>query len=277
MSQFMSAEEPSVLTLKTATARPAVVVRDANIIYPSADQSVHALKDINLTIRQGEFVSFIGPSGCGKTTLLRAIADLEPLTSGEVKVNDMTPSEARQAGAYGYVFQSPVLLPWRTVLANVMLPLQIQGRPPVQSEAIAREQLARVGLAGFEKTFPWQLSGGMQQRVSIARALGFSPQILMMDEPFGALDELTRDNLNQQLQQLWYAEQRTMVFVTHSIAEAVYLSTRIVIMSPRPGRIVDVLTSPLPPERDLSLRDTPEFIRLAQEVREALVEGHHEH
>lgn len=277
MSQFMSAEAPSVLTLKTATARPAVVVRDANIIYPSADQPVHALKDINLTIRQGEFVSFIGPSGCGKTTLLRAIADLEPLTSGEVRVNDMTPSEARQAGAYGYVFQAPVLLPWRSVLANVMLPLQIQGRPPVQSEAIAREQLARVGLAGFEKKFPWQLSGGMQQRVSIARALGFSPQILMMDEPFGALDELTRDNLNQQLQQLWYAEQRTMVFVTHSIAEAVYLSTRIVIMSPRPGRIVKVLTSPLPPERDLSLRDTPEFIRLAQEVREALVEGHHEH
>ncbi|MFP1790109.1 ABC transporter ATP-binding protein [Lonsdalea quercina] len=277
MSQFLSAEEPSVLTLKSATARPAVVVRDANIIYPSVDRPVHALKDINLTIRQGEFVSFIGPSGCGKTTLLRAIADLEPLTSGEVRVNDMTPSEARQAGAYGYVFQSPVLLPWRTVLANVMLPLQIQGRPPVQSEAIALEQLARVGLAGFEKKFPWQLSGGMQQRVSIARALGFSPQILMMDEPFGALDELTRDNLNQQLQQLWYAEQRTMVFVTHSIAEAVYLSTRIVVMSPRPGRIVNVLTSPLAPERDLSLRDTPEFIRLAQEVREALVEGHHEH
>ncbi|MFP1753331.1 ABC transporter ATP-binding protein [Lonsdalea quercina] len=277
MSQFLSAEEPSVLTLKSATARPAVVVRDANIIYPSVDRPVHALKDINLTIRQGEFVSFIGPSGCGKTTLLRAIADLEPLTSGEVRVNDMTPSEARQAGAYGYVFQSPVLLPWRTVLANVMLPLQIQGRPPVQSEAIALEQLARVGLAGFEKKFPWQLSGGMQQRVSIARALGFSPQILMMDEPFGALDELTRDNLNQQLQQLWYAEQRTMVFVTHSIAEAVYLSTRIVVMSPRPGRIVNVLTSPLPSERDLSLRDTPEFIRLAQEVREALVEGHHEH
>ncbi|WP_240503852.1 ABC transporter ATP-binding protein [Lonsdalea iberica] len=222
-------------------------------------------------------MSFIGPSGCGKTTLLRAIADLEPLTSGEVRVNDMTPSEARQAGAYGYVFQSPVLLPWRTVLANVMLPLQIQGRPPVQSEAIAREQLARVGLAGFEKKFPWQLSGGMQQRVSIARALGFSPQILMMDEPFGALDELTRDNLNQQLQQLWHAEQRTMVFVTHSIAEAVYLSTRIVIMSPRPGRIVKVLTSPLPPERDLSLRDTPDFIHLAQAVRDALVEGHHEH
>ncbi|MEE3663078.1 ABC transporter ATP-binding protein [Brenneria sp. g21c3] len=264
-------------TSAPSTARPAIVVHDANVIYPAADKPVHALKDINLTIRQGEFVSFIGPSGCGKTTLLRVIADLEPITSGEVLVNDMTPSEARQARAYGYVFQAPVLLPWRTVLANVMLPLQIQGAMPVRCEEIAREQLARVGLSGFEKKYPWQLSGGMQQRASIARALGFEPKILMMDEPFGALDELTRDNLNQQLQQLWYNEQRTMVFVTHSIAEAVYLSTRIVIMSPRPGRIVKIIDSPLPHERDLSMRDTPEFIRLAQEVREALIEGHHEH
>ncbi|WJY14944.1 ABC transporter ATP-binding protein [Pectobacteriaceae bacterium CE90] len=279
MSQLMYADAPSIVTLKpaTAAARPAIVVRDANVIYPSTDQPVHALKDINLTVRQGEFVSFIGPSGCGKTTLLRTIADLEPITSGDLLVNDMTPSEARQAGAYGYVFQSPVLLPWRTVLANVMLPLQIQGRPPGLCDAIAREQLARVGLTGFEKKYPWQLSGGMQQRVSIARALGFEPKILMMDEPFGALDELTRDNLNQQLQQLWYTEQRTIVFVTHSIAEAVYLSTKIVIMTPRPGRVIKIIDSPLPHERDLSLRDTPEFIRLAQEVRAALVEGHHEH
>ncbi|ACS83854.1 ABC transporter ATP-binding protein [Musicola paradisiaca] len=278
MSQMVYVDEPSVVALKPASApRPAIVVRDANVIYPAADQPVHALKDINLTIRQGEFVSFIGPSGCGKTTLLRAIADLEPITTGEVLVNDMTPSEARQAGAYGYVFQSPVLLPWRTVLANVMLPLQIQGVPPGRCDEIAREQLARVGLKGFEKKYPWQLSGGMQQRVSIARALGFEPKILMMDEPFGALDELTRDNLNQQLQQLWFSEKRTMAFVTHSISEAVYLSTRIVIMTPRPGRIVKIIESPLPDERDLSLRDTPEFIRLAQEVREALVEGHHEH
>lgn len=279
MSQPMYADEPSLIATTSApsTARPAIVVHDANVIYPAADKPVHALKDINLTIRQGEFVSFIGPSGCGKTTLLRVIADLEPITSGEVSVNDMTPSEARQARAYGYVFQAPVLLPWRTVLANVMLPLQIQGAMPARSEEIAREQLSRVGLSGFEKKYPWQLSGGMQQRASIARALGFEPKILMMDEPFGALDELTRDNLNQQLQQLWCHEQRTMVFVTHSISEAVYLSTRIVIMSPRPGRIVKIIDSPLPHERDLSLRDSPEFIRLAQEVREALIEGHHEH
>ncbi|MCV9878963.1 ABC transporter ATP-binding protein [Brenneria izbisi] len=278
MSQLIYADEPSLITttVAPATARPAIVVRDANVIYPAADQPVHALKDVNLTIRQGEFVSFIGPSGCGKTTLLRVIADLESITSGEVWVNDMTPSQARQERAYGYVFQAPVLLPWRTVLANVMLPLQIQGMMPARIEEIAREQLSRVGLSGFEKKYPWQLSGGMQQRASIARALGFEPKILMMDEPFGALDELTRDNLNQQLQQLWYHEQRTMVFVTHSIAEAVYLSTRIVIMSPRPGRIIKVIDSPLPRQRDLSLRDSPAFIRLAQAVREALIEGHHE-
>ncbi|WP_240632850.1 ABC transporter ATP-binding protein [Dickeya lacustris] len=278
MSQ--SYAEDSVVTMlkpAQAPARPAIVVRDANVIYPAADKPVHALKDINLTIREGEFVSFIGPSGCGKTTLLRAIADLEPITSGEITVNDMTPGEARCAGAYGYVFQAPVLLPWRTVLANVMLPLHIQGRAPQVCEIIAREQLARVGLQGFEKKYPWQLSGGMQQRVSIARALGFDPKILMMDEPFGALDELTRDNLNQQLQQLWVAGQRTMVFVTHSISEAVYLSTKIVVMSPRPGRIVKVIDSPLPAERTLSLRDSPAFLELAQEVRAALVEGHHEH
>lgn len=257
-----------------AQARPAVVARRASVIYQAADHPVHALSEVDFTIRQGEFVSLIGPSGCGKTTLLRVIADLEPITSGEVLVNGMTPSEARERRAYGYVFQAPALFPWRTVLANVMLPLQIMGREKSQCEAIAREQLARVGLAGFEKKYPWQLSGGMQQRVSIARALGFEPKILMMDEPFGALDEITRDKLNEQLQQLWLREQRTVVFVTHSIAEAVYLSTRIVVMSPRPGRIVKVIDSPLPFERNLAMRDTPEFARLAQEVREALAEGH---
>jgi len=279
MSQIMYAQEAEVVPLKpiTATTRPVIKVRDVNVIYPAADRPVHALSDINLTIHQGEFVSFIGPSGCGKTTLLRAIADLEPVTSGELLVNEMTPSEARLSGAYGYVFQAPVLLPWRTVLANVMLPLEVKNVPPERRKEIALEQLARVGLKGFEKKYPWQLSGGMQQRVSIARALGFEPKIVMMDEPFGALDELTRDNLNQQLQQLWYHEQRTMVFVTHSISEAVYLSSKIVIMSPRPGRIVKVIDSPLPAERDLAIRDTPAFLHLAPEVREALVEGHHDH
>ena len=260
-----------------APPRDAIRVRGASVIYPGADAPVHALKDVDLTIRQGEFISLIGPSGCGKTTLLRVIADLEPLSSGEMWVNDMSPQEARMARSYGYVFQAPALFPWRTVLANVMLPLQIQGRLPAQCEEIAREQLARVGLAGFEKKYPWQLSGGMQQRVSIARALGFEPRLLMMDEPFGALDEITRDGLNVQLQDLWRREQRTVVFVTHSIAEAVYLSTRIVVMSPRPGRIVKIIDSPLPAERTLALRDSPEFTALAHEVREALADGHHEH
>ena len=269
--------ESSPVQSEPALARPVIVARNANLIYPAADKPVHALHDIDLTIRQGEFVSLIGPSGCGKTTLLRAIADLESITSGELLVNDMTPSEARLSGAYGYVFQAPALFPWRSVLQNVVLPLQIQGKMAAEAEEIGREQLARVGLGGFEGKYPWQLSGGMQQRVSIARALGFKPKILMMDEPFGALDEITRDSLNQQLQDLWCEEQRTVVFVTHSISEAVYLSTKIVVMSPRPGRIVKIIDSPLPRERTLGLRDTPEFMQLAHEVREALAEGHHEH
>jgi len=257
-----------------AAVQPAVAVRKASVVYPAADAPVHALSEVSLDIAPGEFVSLIGPSGCGKTTLLRVIADLEPITGGEVLVNGMTPQQARLARAYGYVFQAPALFPWRTVLGNVMLPLQIQGRAKAEAEAIAREQLARVSLTGFESKYPWQLSGGMQQRVSIARALGFEPKLLMMDEPFGALDEITRDRLNEQLQQLWQRERRTVVFVTHSIAEAVYLSTRIVVMSPRPGRILKVIESTLPDERFLALRDTPEFMALAHEVREGLADGH---
>ncbi len=258
----------------------AVHARAASVVYGSAsaasaaDTAVHALAGIDLAIVPGEFVALIGPSGCGKTTLLRVIADLEALTSGEVQVNGMSPHEARLARAYGYVFQAPALFPWRTVLANVMLPLQIQGRADAECQAVALEQLARVGLQGFERKYPWQLSGGMQQRVSIARALGFEPRILMMDEPFGALDEITRDRLNEQLQQLWQREKRTVVFVTHSIAEAVYLATRIVVMSPRPGRIVADIRSPLPEARHLGLRDTPEFMAVAHELRQALGQGH---
>nr|WP_315427833.1 ABC transporter ATP-binding protein [uncultured Albidiferax sp.] len=253
----------------------AVEVRQANVVYAAADAPVHALQDIDLTVRQGEFISLIGPSGCGKTTLLRAIADLEPISSGSMLVNGVSPHAARLARSYGYVFQAPALFPWRTVLANVVLPLQIQGRGKADSQRIAMEQLERVGLKGFEKKYPWQLSGGMQQRVSIARALAFEPRILMMDEPFGALDEITRDRLNEQLQQLWQRERRTVIFVTHSIAEAVYLSTRIVVMSPRPGRIVKLIDSTLPDERHLGLRDTPEFMALAHAVRESLADGHH--
>ena len=271
-------QDASILSKRQppASGRLAVEIRQASVVYQTADAPVHALSEIDLTIREGEFVSLIGPSGCGKTTLMRVIADLEHISAGQVLVNGVSPHEARLARAYGYVFQAPALFPWRTVLSNVTLPLQIQGRSKADSKVIAIEHLERVGLKGFENKYPWQLSGGMQQRVSIARALSFEPKILMMDEPFGALDEITRDRLNEQLQQLWLRERRTVVFVTHSIAEAVYLSSKIVVMSPRPGRIVKVIDSPLPNDRHLGLRDTAEFVAVAHEVREALADGHHE-
>ena len=262
---------PSAAAASTTT--PTVAVEQVSVVYPSAEHTVTALDKVSLTIREGEFVSLIGPSGCGKTTLLRVIADLEQVTSGSVRVNGLTPQEARLARAYGYVFQAPALFPWRTVLANVCLPLEIHGIDKDAARRTALQHLERVGLKGFEGKYPWQLSGGMQQRVSIARALGFEPKLLMMDEPFGALDEITRDRLNEQLLRLWERERRTVVFVTHSIAEAAYLATRIVVMSPRPGRIVKEIRSTLPDERHLGMRDTPEFIAVAHELREALAAG----
>ena len=271
---------PEVLLASDATssagARLAVEVRNVSVVYETADSPVHALENIDLDIREGEFIALIGPSGCGKTTLMRVIADLEKISAGQVLVNGVTPHEARLARAYGYVFQAPALFPWRTVLGNVTLPLQIQGYSRAQSQTVALEHLARVGLTGFESKYPWQLSGGMQQRVSIARALSFEPRILMMDEPFGALDEITRDRLNEQLQQLWQRERRTVMFVTHSIAEAAYLATRIVVMSPRPGRIIKVIESPLPDERHLGMRDSAVFLEVAHALREALAEGHND-
>jgi NitT/TauT family transport system ATP-binding protein len=206
--------------------------------------------------------------------LLRAIADLAPLTSGRLSVNGMTPDAARRARAYGYVFQAPALFAWRNVTRNVTLPLEILGLSKTERERRAEENLELLGLAEFGRKFPWQLSGGMQQRVSIARALSFKPALLLMDEPFGALDEITRDNLNLHLHDLWRRTKMTCVFVTHSIPEAVFLSTRIVVMSPRPGRVLRTIESPLPPNRTLDLRETPEFIAVAHEVREALREGH---
>ena len=256
---------------------PVVEVVEASVVYPGKSSSVTALDRVSLSVTEGEFISLIGPSGCGKTTLLRVIADLEQITSGRVGVNGMSAREARLARAYGYVFQAPALFPWRTVLANVCLPLEIQGIDKAHARRTAHEQLERVGLAGFEGKYPWQLSGGMQQRVSIARALGFEPKLLMMDEPFGALDEITRDRLNEQLLRLWERERRTVIFVTHSIPEAVFLSSRIVVMSPRPGRIVQVIESDLPADRTLDVRETPRFVELAHRVRVALREGHGEH
>jgi NitT/TauT family transport system ATP-binding protein len=252
---------------------PAIEIRGLSLVFATADTPVIALSNIDLSIRRGEFVSFIGPSGCGKTTLMRVIADLEQQTEGEITVNGVSAREARLARAYGYVFQAPALYPWRSVLANVTLPLEIMKQPRAERQARAAKYLEMVGLTGFERKFPWQLSGGMQQRVSIARALSFEPQLLLMDEPFGALDEITRDHLNEHLIRLWEQTRKTVVFVTHSIAEAVFLSSRIVVMSPRPGRIIDVIDNSLPGKRTLDIRDTSEFLAVAHRVREALYAG----
>ena len=249
-----------------------ISAREVGLTYETGDGPVYALSKINLDVADSEFVSLIGPSGCGKTTLLRAIADLEQTTEGALKVNDMTPKQARMARGYGYVFQAPALYPWRTVERNVGLPLEIMGFDD-QAQRIQRN-IDLVNLNGFEKKFPWQLSGGMQQRVSIARALAFDPKLLLMDEPFGALDEIVRDKLNQQLLELWDRTGKTIVFVTHSIPEAVFLSTKIIVMSPRPGRIIDVIETNLPRHRTLDIRESPEFLKIAHRVREGLKAGH---
>lgn len=252
------------------------VIKASNLdlTFHTNDGPVHALKDVNLEIDKGDFVSFIGPSGCGKTTLLRVMAALEAPTGGEITVNGVSPDEARRKRAYGYVFQAAGLYPWRTIAGNIKLPLEIMGFSKADQDSRVQSVLKLVDLDGFGKKYPWQLSGGMQQRASIARALAFDADILLMDEPFGALDEIVRDHLNEQLLQLWDRTQKTIGFVTHSIPEAVYLSTKIVVMSPRPGRIIDVIESPLPKERPLSIRDSKEFIDIAQRVREGLRAGH---
>src|SRR5579871_4207694 len=243
-----------------AADAPAIDIRNLSLIFATSDAPVIALSDVNLSIGKGEFVSLIGPSGCGKTTLMRVIADLEQQSEGKITVNGVSPQEARLARAYGYVFQAPALFAWRNVLRNVTLPLEIMGMARDESLRRAAKYLDMVGLNGFERKYPWQLSGGMQQRVSIARALSFEPHLLLMDEPFGALDEITRDHLNEHLIRLWEQTRKTVVFVTHSISEAVFLSTRIVVMSPRPGRIMQVIDSTLPAKRNLDIRETPEFI-----------------
>jgi NitT/TauT family transport system ATP-binding protein len=249
-----------------------VSAKNLGLTFATNDGDVVALSDVNLEIGKGEFVSFIGPSGCGKTTFLRVIADLEQPTSGTIAVNGMSASEARNNRAYGYVFQAPALFPWRTIKDNVALPLEIMGLEDRQARIARTMEL--VNLTGFENKYPWQLSGGMQQRASIARALAFDADLLLMDEPFGALDEIVRDHLNSELLKLWAATRKTIAFVTHSIPEAVYLSTKIVVMSPRPGRVTDIIDSDLPAERPLDIRETPEFLRLAARVREGLRAGH---
>ncbi|MGB1962044.1 MAG: ABC transporter ATP-binding protein [Candidatus Puniceispirillaceae bacterium] len=259
---------------KTSSPDMVIKAEKLNLDFETNDGVVHALRDLDLEIGAGEFVSFIGPSGCGKTTFLRVIADLEHPTRGSVTVNGMTPEQARLERAYGYVFQAPALLAWRTIERNVGLPLEIMGLSRAEQQERVERMINLVGLDGFGGKYPWQLSGGMQQRASIARALAFDADLLLMDEPFGALDEIVRDHLNEQLLQLWKKTGKTICFVTHSIPEAVYLSTKIVVMSPRPGRITDVITSDLPDDRPLDIRETPKFLEIAQRVREGLREGH---
>ena len=251
-----------------------ISVKDVDLIFETNDGPVQALRNVSLEVEKGDFVSFIGPSGCGKTTLLRAIAALEIPTKGNLTVNGKSPDSARIDREYGYVFQAAGLYPWRTVEGNIKLPLEIMGYPKAEMKERIQKVIELVELKGFEKKFPWQLSGGMQQRASIARALSFDANILLMDEPFGALDEIVRDRLNSELLDLWRQTKKTICFVTHSIPEAVFLSTKIVVMSPRPGRITDTIQSTLPSKRDLNIRDSQEFIKIAQRVREGLKSGH---
>ncbi|MDC3129105.1 ABC transporter ATP-binding protein [Paracoccaceae bacterium] len=252
---------------------PKISAKSVDLTFSTNDGPVDALKDVNLHIDEGDFVSFIGPSGCGKTTFLRVLADLERPTGGTVEINGVSPKIARESRAYGYVFQAPGLYPWRSIGKNIKLPLEIIGLSKHEQSERVKKVLKLVDLQDFENKFPWQLSGGMQQRASIARALAFDADILLMDEPFGALDEIVRDHLNEQLLDLWKTTSKTICFVTHSIPEAVYLSTKIVVMSPRPGRIIDVIESTLPNERPLDIRDSSEFISISQRVREGLRSG----
>ena len=235
---------------------------------------VTALQGIDLEIEPGEFVSLIGPSGCGKSTLLRIVGDLIQPTSGNVTVNGKPARQARIDRDYGIVFQDAVLYDWRTVARNIALPLELARWDRKRRAAKVKEMIELVELGGFENHHPWQLSGGMQQRVSIARALSFDPALLLMDEPFGALDEMTRERLNMELLRIWEASGSTIVFDTHSIAEAVFLSTRVVVMSPRPGRISNVIAIDLPQPRSATTREEPRFFELVTEVREALHLGH---
>ena len=268
----------SATTAPQATSQPAgppvVEAKKLGLTFETGDGPVRALSDVDLSIGRGEFVSFIGPSGCGKTTFLRVIADLEQPSEGTISVNGMSPRAAREARAYGYVFQAAALFPWRTIDRNVALPLEIMGVSRAEQAERIRRTMDLVNLTGFGNKYPWQLSGGMQQRASIARALAFDADLLLMDEPFGALDEIVRDHLNEQLLELWARTEKTICFVTHSIPEAVYLSTRIVVMSPRPGRVTDVIHSTLPGERPLDIRESPEFLAIAARVRDGLRAGH---
>jgi NitT/TauT family transport system ATP-binding protein len=253
---------------------PAVSIQNVNKIFGQGTHNeVHALKDINLDIQPNEFTSLIGPSGCGKSTLLRVVGDLIAPTTGTVTVNGKNAHQARLTRDYGMVFQAATLYEWRTVAKNVQLPLEIMNYSKQEKEARTNKMLAMVELDEFQKHYPWQLSGGMQQRVALARALAFEPSLLLMDEPFGALDEMTRERMNFELLSIWTKTNTTVIFVTHSITEAVFLSTRVVVMSGRPGRLIHDIEIDLPQPRENDTREHVRFFELETEVREALRES----
>ena len=267
----MVEHQPTVDHQPPADRRAVVEISGVSKVFESRrGLRVEALRDIDLTIGSGEFVSLIGPSGCGKSTLLRLIGDLTSASTGTVTINGKEAHRARLDRDFGIVFQAPVLFDWRTVEKNVQLPLEVSGVPRGERHRRAREMLELVELAAFAEHHPWQLSGGMQQRVAIARALALHPQILLMDEPFGALDEMTRERMNLELLQIWDRTDTTIIFVTHSIPEAVFLSTRVVVMSPRPGRITDVIDIDLPRRRDFETRELDRYFELVTRVRESL-------
>jgi NitT/TauT family transport system ATP-binding protein len=272
----VSYQPPQIETARPRAASdvPAIDIRNVHMSFAQPAGPLHVLEDISLTIRQGEFIAILGPSGCGKSTLLRLVSDILQPTGGTLTVLGRTPAEARRDRALGFVFQQPVLLPWFTAHDNVSLPLRIGGwGRKHQAAAPPSDLLKLVGLEGFDQARPGQLSGGMQQRVSIARALVSNPQVLLMDEPFGALDAITRDRLNEELLRIWSAVRCTVIFVTHSIPEAVYLPNRVVVMSPRPARITQVVDIDLPYPRQPQMKDTPRFTAYTAALRAALEEA----
>jgi NitT/TauT family transport system ATP-binding protein len=253
-----------------AAAAPCIGLQGIGVSFRTLRGTLEAVADVSLDVGEGEFVALLGPTGCGKSTLLRVIGDLTSPTRGRVEVRGRPAHAARQANDFGFVFQEPALLPWRTALGNVHLPLEVVGYPADRRTARCEELLDQVGLLGFKESFPHELSGGMKQRVAIVRALAWGPSILLMDEPFSALDELTRNRLQEDLLALWAVERKTIVFVTHNIAEAVYLADRIAVMSSRPGRITALQPVRLPRPRRPLMRDTLEFLTHLRAAREAL-------
>ena len=253
-----------------ADPRHAVACRGLGVRFYTDRRSVDALSGVDLDVERGEFLTLLGPSGCGKSTLLRAVADLVAPASGSVRVLGGTPHAARRRRDIGFVFQDPALLPWRTTLANVTLPLEVADGARHKGKATPAELLALVGLKGWEHAYPHELSGGMRQRVSLARALVSDPQVLLMDEPFGALDEITRDRLNEELRRVWRETGKTILFVTHSIYEAAFLGQRVLMLAANPGRVREVVPVPLPDERTLAIRETARFVELAAYLRRVL-------